>query len=228
MFVRVEARPKLHLLWATPVLLALMVAVGVWEALLLPTEKSRFMRQFGTIPSEVSAQLGAPSARLLDLITSQFIHIDVAHLLGNALFLSLFGIAVERVFRSRMVFLLFILCGAISNITTALLISQQSAPIVGASGAVSGLIGAYLFLFPRASLGIVIPLGLYFHTERVPAPVLIGLWFFLQVLFTFASSEALTIAWFSHVIGFISGFLLAGIFRPLLVSGARARVLQSR
>ena len=228
MFVRVEARPKLHLLWATPVLLALMVAVGVWEALLLPAEKSRFMRQFGTIPNEISTQFAAPSAKLLDLITSQFVHIDVAHLLGNALFLSLFGIAVERVFRSRMVFLLFIFCGAISNVTTALLISQQTAPIVGASGAVSGLIGAYLFLFPRASLGIVIPLGLYFHTERVPAPVLIGLWFFLQVLFTFASSEALTIAWFSHVIGFISGFLLAGIFRPLLISGARARVLQSR
>lgn len=228
MFVRVEARPKLHLLWATPVLLALMVAVGVWEALLLPAEKSRFMRQFGTIPNEISTQFAAPSAKLLDLITSQFIHIDVAHLLGNALFLSLFGIAVERVFRSRMVFLLFIFCGAISNVTTALLINQQTAPIVGASGAVSGLIGAYLFLFPRASLGIVIPLGLYFHTERVPAPVLIGLWFFLQVLFTFASSEALTIAWFSHVIGFISGFLLAGIFRPLLISGARARVLQSR
>jgi len=228
MFVSVKARPKLHLLWATPVLLAIMVAVGVWEALLLPTEKSLFIRQFGTIPSQVITDISAPSLRLLDVLTSQFIHIDIAHLLGNALFLSLFGIAVERVFRSQLVILLFILCGAISNVTTALFISQQSAPIVGASGAVSGLIGAYLFLFPRASLGIVIPLGLYFHTERVPAPVLIGLWFFLQVLFTFTSSETLTIAWFSHVIGFISGFLLAGLFKPMLISSARGRVLKSR
>jgi membrane associated rhomboid family serine protease len=224
-FVTIETRSKLRLPWATPSLLAIMVALAVWGMQLQPNEKSRFMRSLGTIPSELARQLRAPDWNLLDLISAQFVHIDFAHLLGNALFLSLFGIAVERVFRSRLVLLLFLLCGIISNVSTALLIRELNAPIIGASGAVSGLIGAYLYLFPRASLGIVIPLGLYFHTERVPAPVMIGLWFFLQILFTFTSSETPTIAWLSHVIGFVSGFVLAVLLRPLFFSSARSRLL---
>ncbi len=225
MFVRLDERPSVRLRWATAILLALMVGIAVWEVLLPIHERGAFLRAYGAIPAQVFQDLTTANWRILRVFGALLIHVDSAHLLGNVLFLTLFGFAVERVFRSRLVFLLFFLSGGIANLAAAYLVRDQLVPIVGASGGVSGLIGAYLFLFPRASLGIVLPLGLYFQFVRVPAPVLIGLWFFLQVLYTIASPAESTIAWLAHIIGFITGFLLAQILKPLLFSNARARIL---
>jgi membrane associated rhomboid family serine protease len=225
MFVHLSEHPKIKLRWATPVILSVMVAVAVWEALLTLAERQEFIRQFGLIPNQFVPQISTPNAQWLDLISAIFVHVDVAHLLGNLLFLTLFGFAVERVFRSRLVLVLFLLCGTIANIASALLLASKTSPIVGASGAVSGLIGAYLMLFPRASLGIVLPLGLYFQFVRVPASAMIGLWFLLQVLYTLTGTSISAVAWLAHVIGFIVGFLLAHVLRPLLYSNARSRVL---
>ena len=223
MFVHVDEHPKLKLRWATPCILAMMVAVAVWEFLLTATARAKFMHDWGVVPSELSLQL--PDADFGKLLSALFVHIDSAHLFGNLLFLMLFGFAVERVFRSRLVLLLFLLCGAIANIASAFLLTNKTGPIVGASGAVSGLIGAYLFLFPRASLGIVLPLGLYFQFVRVPASTLIGLWFLLQVLYTVTGTSISAVAWLAHVIGFIAGFVLAQVLKPLLYSNARSKIL---
>ena len=222
MFVHVDEYPKLKLRWATPCILAMMVGVAVWEFLLTPTARVQFMHDWGVVPSALS--LYAPTD-LGKLLSALFVHIDSAHLFGNLLFLMLFGFAVERVFRSRLVLLLFLLCGAIANIASAFLLTNNSGPIVGASGAVSGLIGAYLFLFPRASLGIVLPLGLYFQFVRVPASTLIGLWFLLQVLYTVTGTSNSAVAWLAHVIGFVAGFVLAQVLKPLLYSNARSKIL---
>jgi membrane associated rhomboid family serine protease len=223
-FVRVDEHPKIRLRWATAILLALMVGIAVWESLLNSTERDAFFRAYGTVPTDLLFNLAHLRLSALKLFSALFVHVDTAHLLGNVLFLTLFGFAVERVFRSRLVFVLFLLSGGIANIAAALLIKGQ-VPIVGASGAVSGLIGAYLYLFPRASLGVVLPLGLYFHFVRVPAPVLIGLWFLLQVLYTITSPTISTVAWLAHIIGFVTGFILAAVLRPLLYSNARVRTL---
>jgi membrane associated rhomboid family serine protease len=224
-FVRVDEHPRLKLRWATPLLLAAMVGVAVWESQLTPLEHSSFLRQWGVIPDQLVSAWTPPTRELLKLLSALFVHIDTAHLLGNLLFLTLFGFAVERVFRSRLVLLLFLLCGAIANIASAFLLTNKTGPVVGASGAVSGLIGAYLFLFPRASLGIVLPLGLYFQFVRVPASALIGLWFFLQVLYTITGTSISAVAWLAHVIGFVAGFVLAQVLKPLLYSNARSRIL---
>ncbi len=224
MFVRLDEHPKLKLRWATPCILALMVGVAVWEFLLTPPARAKFMQDWGVVPTELSLQLPAPDIGLVKLISALFVHIDSAHLFGNLLFLTLFGFAVERVFKGRLVLLLFFLSGVIANFAAALLLRAQTAPIVGASGAVSGLIGAYLYLFPRASLGVVLPLGLYFQFVRVPASLLIGLWFLLQVLHTITGPSISTVAWLAHIIGFITGFVLAQVLRPLLYSNARNRV----
>jgi membrane associated rhomboid family serine protease len=224
-FVHVAEHPKIKLRWATPIILAVMVSVAVWEALLSIPERQDFIRQFGLIPNQFIKEISAPTDVWFNLITAIFVHVDMAHLFGNLLFLTLFGFAVERVFRSRLVLILFLLCGVIANIAAALLLVTKASPIVGASGAVSGLIGAYLMLFPRASLGIVLPLGLYFQFVRVPASSMIGLWFLLQVLYTLTGSSISAVAWLAHVIGFIAGFLLAHVLKPLLYSNARSRVL---
>lgn len=223
MFVRVDEHPKLKLRWATPCILALMVGVSVWEFLLTAPARAKFMQEWGVVPSELSLQW--QGSGLAKLVSALFIHVDSAHLFGNLLFLMLFGFAVERVFRSRLVLLLFLLCGAIANVASAFLLTNKTGPIVGASGAVSGLIGAYLFLFPRASLGIVLPLGLYFQFVRVPASTLIGLWFLLQVLYTVTGTSISAVAWLAHVIGFIAGFVLAQVLKPLLYSNARSKIL---
>ena len=223
MFVRVDVHPKLKLRWATPCILALMVGVAVWEFLLTAPARAKFMQEWGVVPSELSLQW--QGSGLAKLVSALFIHVDSAHLFGNLLFLMLFGFAVERVFRSRLVLLLFLLCGAIANVASAFLLTNKTGPIVGASGAVSGLIGAYLFLFPRASLGIVLPLGLYFQFVRVPASTLIGLWFLLQVLYTVTGTSISAVAWLAHVIGFIAGFVLAQVLKPLLYSNARSKIL---
>ncbi len=225
MFVRVDEHPKLKLRWATPLILAVMVSVSVWELLLPPLERVRFFRDWGVVPADLALQYANPGWGLGKLVSALFVHIDSAHLFGNLLFLTLFGFAVERVFRSRLVLLLFLLCGAIASIASAFLLTNKTGPIVGASGAVSGLIGAYLFLFPRASLGIVLPLGLYFQFVRVPASTLIGLWFLLQVLYTVTGSSISAVAWLAHVIGFIAGFVLAQLLKPLLYSNARSKIL---
>jgi membrane associated rhomboid family serine protease len=225
MFVQVDEHPKLKLRWATPCILALMVGVAVWEFLLTAPARAKFMQAWGVVPAELSLQWQEPGAGLVKLVSALFVHVDSAHLFGNLLFLMLFGFAVERVFRSRLVLLLFLLCGAIANIASAFLLTNKTGPIVGASGAVSGLIGAYLFLFPRASLGIVLPLGLYFQFVRVPASTLIGLWFLLQVLYTVTGTSISAVAWLAHVIGFIAGFVLAQVLKPLLYSNARSKIL---
>ena len=138
MFVHVDEHPKLKLRWATPCILALMVGVAVWEFLLTAPARAKFMHDWGVVPAELSLQM--PDADFGKLLSALFVHIDSAHLFGNLLFLMLFGFAVERVFRSRLVLLLFLLCGAIANIASAFLLTNKAGPIVGASGAVSGLI----------------------------------------------------------------------------------------
>lgn len=225
MFVRVDEHPTLKLRWATPCILALMVGVAVWEFLLTVPARAKFMQEWGVVPAELSLQWQGSGIASAKLFSALFVHVDSAHLFGNLLFLMLFGFAVERVFRSRLVLLLFLLCGAIANIASAFLLTNKTGPIVGASGAVSGLIGAYLFLFPRASLGIVLPLGLYFQFVRVPASTLIGLWFLLQVLYTVTGTSISAVAWLAHVIGFIAGFVLAQVLKPLLYSNARSKIL---
>jgi membrane associated rhomboid family serine protease len=225
-FVHVPERRKLRLRWATPLIVAAMTVIAAHEARLSVADTQAFLSSWGVIPQNVVDPGQSWQSRLLPLLTGLFVHIDLAHLLGNVLFLLLFGLAVEKVFRSRLVLMLFIACGVLANFAAAVLLSKSGTPIVGASGAVSGLIGAYLYLFPSASLGIVLPLGLYFHFTRVPASVLIGLWFFLQLLYTFTDSSSVSdTAWLAHVIGFVAGWLLSMLLKPLLYSNARARIL---
>ncbi|EQD26920.1 rhomboid family protein, partial [mine drainage metagenome] len=97
----------------------------------------------------------------LHLLTALFMHADVPHLVGNMAFLLIFGLPVERAIGSLRLLLLFLIGGMLANIAGALSLPQAVMPIIGASGAVSTIVGAYLALFPRAHLGVVLPLGAY-------------------------------------------------------------------
>ena len=117
--------------------------------------------------------------------------------------------------------LLFLAGGALANLAAALLMGTPARAIIGASGGVSAVIGAYLALFPTARLGVVVPLGLWLEFIKLPAALLIGLWAVLQLAFTFVGPSFGAVAWWAHLAGFLVGLLYALALRPLLARRAR-------
>ena len=221
MFVRLEGRPRHHTAWVTLLVTALCMAVWVWQVNLEGRAHARFMLLWGTVPAQlfepgVSWSQQMLEMRPLRLITALFIHAHWTHLLGNTVFLYLFGLAVERALGSTRTLVLLLGAGALANFAAALSLAEARSPIIGSSGMVSALVGAYLALFPRASLGVLLPLGLFVESMRIPAMVLIGSWFLLQVLYTFTGPSFGAVAWWAHVGGFMLGVIYALTMRPRL------------
>lgn len=174
----------------------------------------------GMRPSALSALLSQkPSdwlaAPALSPVTSLFIHASWLHLLGNLAYLWVFGIKVEQKLGSLGLFLVFLLGGALANIIVALRLPQLDTPIIGASGAVSAVVGAYLGLFPGRRIGLFLPLGLYLQFARVPALLVIGSWFTLQLLYTVFGPINGAVAWWTHVTGFALGLSFSLVARAL-------------
>ena len=183
------------------------------------------LQQFGTVPVRLVAALERPSLYSLEpfacLFSALFLHADWPHLLGNMVFLLIFGAAAERALGSFTLLVLFLLCGALANFAGAGFYSSLALPIVGSSGAVSAIVGAYVTLFPRARLGIVIPLGAFVEFVRTPASILIGVWVLIQVLFVVVSPASSAFAWPVHVVGFLSGAAFAFLSRPAIARRMR-------
>jgi membrane associated rhomboid family serine protease len=211
-FVRVEQRHKPHLPWATIAIIASCAVISLWLASLPADDRLEWIRQWGTVPSEL---------RMLRLLTALFIHADWLHLAGNLLFLMIFGLPAERALGSWRFLALYLFGGAVANLIGALTLASTNAPIVGSSGAVSAVVGADLALFPRARLGLVLPLGLFLEFVRIPAPVLIGFWILLQVLFTFVGPTFGAVVWWTHIAGFLVGIVFAIMSRPSIARRLR-------
>lgn len=214
MFVHVPDRHRNDLRWVTPLLVVTCVAVFCWLALAAPEARYAVLARWGTVPANLFDPRHPFSAwPWLRLFTALFMHADWLHLVGNLLFLVIFGFSAERALGAERFLLLFLLGGAFANVIGALTLSGATAPIVGCSGAVSAVVGAYLALFPRAHLGLVLPLGLYFEFVRVPAWLMIGMWVLLQLLFTWAGPGFGTVVWWAHIAGFAFGIVFALISR---------------
>ncbi len=219
MFVHVPSRKKLPPPWVTPLLVFASMAVFLWLAL-LPAgpawgdSVARWGVLGGSLPLEPSdAWHALADGRALKLVTALFIHTDWTHLLGNLLFLVIFGLPAERALGPWRFLALFLIGGAIANLIAVSVMVAPARTLVGSSGAVSAAIGAYLALFPRAKLGIVVPLGLFLEFVRAPASLLICVWALLQLLFTFIGPAFGAIAWWAHVTGFVFGVVYALLSR---------------
>jgi len=187
---------------------------------LSPVMQQAMIEVGGMQPSSISALLGKSPAfwwdiSALSVVTSLFIHANWLHLLGNLVYLWVFGIKVERRLGSVGVTLVFLLGGALANVIVALRVPQLDTPIIGASGAVSAVVGAYLGLFPGRRIGLFLPLGLYLQFARVPALLVIGSWFTLQLLYTVLGPINGAVAWWTHLAGFALGLSFALIARAL-------------
>jgi len=227
MFIALPSREKAPLRWATPLLFAALWGSFV-VATLLPAAAHR---QLLTTWGALSGGLRSPQAwgdALRDgsaarLVSALFLHADWAHLLGNLLFLLIFGLPAERAMGPWRFLVLFLLGGAVANLAAVLAIGTPDRLIIGASGAVSALIGAYLALFPSAKLGVVVPLGLFLQFVKMPAALLIGIWALLQLLYTFIGPAFGAVAWSAHLAGFAFGGAFALVARRGIARRLRRR-----
>jgi membrane associated rhomboid family serine protease len=227
MFIALPTRSRPSLRWATPLLFAALWLAYLWASTRPESTRRLWLLDWGALTGG-SAIAGTWQAlwfdgRWMRLFSALFLHADWAHLTGNLVFLLIFGLPAERVMGAWRFMLLFLVGGAVANLAAVLAIGTPDRLVIGASGAVSAVIGAYLALFPRAKLGVVLPLGLFLEFVRAPAPLLIGIWALLQVVFAYIGPAFGAVAWVAHVAGFAFGVLFA-----LFVRAAIARRLRKR
>ena len=178
-----------------------------------------FVYTNGVIPFRFLHVIPSEPGELLTPLSAMFLHGGWGHLLGNMLYLYIFGNNVEdRLGRGR--FLLFYLaCGVVSFLAQIVFQSNSMVPNVGASGAIAGVLGAYFLLFPRARVLTLVPLFFFFPVVEIPAFFFLGFWFLIQFLSgaaTLGRTSALTggVAWWAHIGGFLAGMLLLNLLLP--------------
>ncbi len=177
-----------------------------------------FVITYGFIPAEFSRGLDLPPFTgfpiWLTLFTSMFLHGGLLHVLGNMLYLWVFGDNVEGAMGRGRFLVFYLLCGAAAGMAQYALNPQAPIPLVGASGAIAGALGAYFMLFPTARVLTVIPILFFIRMVSIPAVIVLGIWFLLQLLNSAASFGASTgVAWFAHIGGFAAGMVLILAFR---------------
>ncbi|MCL6565194.1 MAG: rhomboid family intramembrane serine protease [Acidobacteriia bacterium] len=211
---------------STPVVtLALIVVntvVFLYQLSLERTAQLALLNGLGFVPARLPLALRSPEMSFVDALlplwTSMFLHGGFLHLLGNMWFLWVFGDNVEDRLGHLRFLVFYLLCGAGAGVTHALVELQSTVPTVGASGAVSGVLGAYFVLFPRSRVITLVPLVFVFLTVRLPAMVVLGYWFLIQFfsgLGTLGGDQTAGVAWWAHIGGFVFGMLLLrGVRRP--------------
>lgn len=188
----------------TITLIALNVLVYLFQLSLSERGQDAFITAFGVIPAYFS---------LFNVFTSMFVHGGLAHLAGNMLFLWIFGDNVEDRLGHRRFILFYLLSGMTAAFAQAMLEPNSLVPMVGASGAIAGVMGAYLVLYPRSRVLMLFPFPLFLF--ELPATVFLGGWFFIQFLngvnqLPIFEKDAISggVAFWAHVAGFIAGLIL--------------------
>jgi len=207
--------------FVTIALIVLCSLVFLYEASLPDHIAQAFVFQYGAIPAAIfghedalpDVAVGFPVT--VTLLTSMFLHGGWMHLIGNMLYLWIFGNNIEDVMGHGKFVVFYVVCGILAAMSHALTDPASGVPMVGASGAISGVLGAYLLLFPRAQVMVLIPLGFFTRAMYVPAGFVLGFWFVMQLLSSVMSvgHEGGGVAFFAHVGGFVAGMALIGLFK---------------
>ncbi len=205
----------------TIALIVTCALVFLYEVSLPERAGETFVFHYGAIPASIFGHEAALSEDAvavpvtLTLLTSMFLHGGWMHLIGNMLYLWIFGNNVEDVMGHVKFVIFYVVCGILAAMSHALTDPTSGIPMVGASGAISGVLGAYLLLYPRAQVLVVIPLGIFIKTMYVPAGFVLGFWFVLQLLSGGMSlgQGGGGVAFFAHVGGFVAGMALIGLFK---------------
>jgi membrane associated rhomboid family serine protease len=196
-----------------------------------PRALDQFIRAAGVIPIEIISGVDRPPLAPLGIIystlfTSMFLHGGLLHLGSNMLFLWVFGDNVEDAFGHLSYAVFYTLCGLLAGFAHIVMNMNSPVPSIGASGAIAGVLGGYLIMFPHASIRTLMFLGPFIMMPRISAVFLIGFWFVTQLFSGLASLEVQTeqtsgVAFWAHIGGFVAGFLLVQLFRPRRASYSR-------
>ena len=183
----------------------------------------RIIQTFGYVPARLldPQSFGyAPWEVAITLVSSLFLHGGFVHLIGNLIYLWVFGGAVEDELGHVRFFFFYVACGAIGSLTHTLLFPRSLIPSIGASGSIAGVLGAFLILQPRARIVTLFPLVVYWAMAEIPALLFLPIWFGMQFFSGFLSLQAARgtqevagVAWWAHVGGFAFGMVVAGIDR---------------
>ncbi len=210
--------------YVTVALIAACVLAFGWQLSLEPQMQQYRVMGLGAIPAVVVGGKSLPPELYLvpsslTLITSQFLHGGWMHLIGNMLYLWIFGNNIEDALGHGRFIVFYLTCGVLAALAHALSDPASPIPLIGASGAIAGALGAYLLLHPRARVLTLVPLFIVFWTFRLPAWLLLIFWFVIQFLNASAAGVGAGVAYWAHVVGFVVGIPLLFLLKPSLLPG---------
>jgi rhomboid family protein len=219
------ARLRPVVTWAA---IGICVAVFFWQLSFDEAQEEQLIEVLGFTPASLTegpsgADIVAYSEVWLTLITSMFLHGGFLHLGGNMLYLWIFGNNVEDAMGHVRFLGFYFACGVMAALSQALSEPHSAIPMVGASGAISGVLASYAVIFPRARVNVVIPLGIIFYPLKISAVYVIGIWFLLQLSNLFGSSQMGGVAFWAHVGGFLTGLVLTPILSRFPLFGRYTR-----
>jgi membrane associated rhomboid family serine protease len=204
-----------------PVITILILALNITVFVMQLTSSSgaeRVVYAYGAIPHNIlSFSSHQPIPAVLTIFTAMFMHGGFLHLAGNMLYLWIFANNIEdQLGHVRFIFF-YLFCGVVSAYSYALTAPGSNVPMIGASGAISGVLGAYLLLFPRARVHTIVFFGFFIQIVRIPALIVIGFWAIIQVVSGLLSHGMVGqggVAWFAHVGGFLAGLITIKLWLP--------------
>jgi membrane associated rhomboid family serine protease len=208
--------PRHSFAFVNALLIVANIVVFIYQVSLPPRASLALVNTFGVVPARAERVPAHPVANIevtaLSLVTSMFLHGGILHILGNMLFLWVFGGSVEDRLGHKFYLVFYFVCGIGAGITHIVANWGSSLPSVGASGAISGVMGAYIVLFPLSRILTLVPLLFFFFTVRIPALLMLGYWFAIQFLSgvsTLGDTNQGGVAWWAHIGGFVLGAVVA-------------------
>jgi membrane associated rhomboid family serine protease len=201
--------------YVTLFIIALNIFVFTYQLTLGVRGTESFIYRTAAIPYEITNLIDIRPRSVvpppLTLFTAMFVHGGVLHLAGNMLFLWIFGDNIEDVLGHFKFILFYLGSGVVASMAHIFIEPSSTLPMIGASGAIAGVLGAYFLLFPRAQVLTLVFLVFFINIVRIPAVIFLGLWFLFQIL---SSGSGGGIAWYAHIGGFVAGAAIVLILRP--------------
>lgn len=195
-------------------IIAINIAVFLYELVISGRgDLADFFEIFALTPAYV-----VQGAALYTFVTSMFLHGGFMHVFGNMLYLYIFGDNIEDIMGRKRFILFYLICGILASSAQIIVNPLSDIPNLGASGAVAGVLGAYLIMFPNARVNCILVLGFFFRWVTLPAVLVLGFWFVLQFFsgaasLSYASQNLGGVAYFAHIGGFVAGMGLVKVFK---------------
>jgi membrane associated rhomboid family serine protease len=221
MFPLRDDNPTTMTPFVTWILIAINVAVFLYQISLPPSAAQLFVYQFGAIPAVIFGAKSLPAQvaaipPLMSIFTSMFLHGGWMHLVGNMWFLWIFGNNIEEAMGHARYLAFYLVCGILASASHIFFSPASAIPSIGASGAIAGVLGAYIMLYPRARVWTLIFLGFFIKMMYLPAGVILGFWILIQFIngsMMMGRQDAGGVAFWAHIGGFIAGILLVGLLK---------------